>query len=253
MQTEIKDWGGTIWGSLTEIAAMFLAAIPKIIGIVVVLIIGWFIAGLIKKGIAGLLRTTKFNDLASRFSYFFGKRGVKTDTAGFIVLIIMVGVLNALGLPVVSDILRQQILWLPNFAAALMIFVIIGLSAEAFSSLVRGAASRTEFRNFDLLATITSFAIWTFAVIIAVNQMEIAITLVEMMLITTISAMVLALGITFGLGGRKNTAEIARGWYESGKQAIPNMKKAADHIFHKSFTNDTLTNKLTGGWRRHKN
>jgi len=44
--------------------AMFLAAIPKVIGFVVILIIGWFVTSLIEKGVAALLWTVKFNDLA---------------------------------------------------------------------------------------------------------------------------------------------------------------------------------------------
>ncbi len=69
--------------SLAGAMTMFLAAIPKIIGFLVIIILGWIIAGLVAKAVAALLRTVRFNDLAERsgFARFVDSMGVKTDAA----------------------------------------------------------------------------------------------------------------------------------------------------------------------------
>ena len=69
MQTGIRDWGDALILSLYNAMQMFVAAIPRIIGFVVILVVGWFIAGLIEKGVAALLRTVKFNVLATRSGF----------------------------------------------------------------------------------------------------------------------------------------------------------------------------------------
>lgn len=240
MQTGIRDWGDAVWASLAGAIAMFLAAIPKVIGFVVILIIGWFIASLIEKGVAALLRTVKFNDLATRsgFGDFVSRMGVRTDSAGFIALIakwfvrliVLVAAFDALGLSAVSDVLRQLLLWLPNLVVALVVLVIGGLAAGALSGLVRGAASRADLGNPELLATITKVAVWAFAIVIAINQIGIAVTLVNTLFMATVGAVALALGLAFGLGGRETAAEIVKGWHEKGKEALPKMKEAAEDV-----------------------
>ena len=65
----IRDTGEAIRASLANALGMFLGAIPRIIGSAVVLIIGSFVASLIAKGAAALLRSIKFNDLAQRSGF----------------------------------------------------------------------------------------------------------------------------------------------------------------------------------------
>jgi hypothetical protein len=240
MQTGIRDWGEAVWASLAGAMAMFLAAIPKIIGFLVIIIVGWIVASLVAKAVAALLRTVQFNDLARRsgFADFVHNMGVKTDSAGFIALvtkwfvrlIVLVAAFDALGLPAVSDVLRQLLLWLPNLVVALVVLVIGGLAAGALSSVVRGAATRAELGNPDLLASIARVAVWAFAIVVAVNQIGIAQTLVNTLFTATVGAVALALGLAFGLGGRETAGEIVRNWYQRGKQAAPKIREAARDV-----------------------
>jgi hypothetical protein len=77
------------------------------------------------------------------------------------------------------------------------------------------------------MANIARYAILTFAVIAAVNQLGIAPTVVNTLLIGTVGAVALAFGLAFGLGGRDVAARIAEGWYASGQQAAQRMRTAA--------------------------
>src|SRR3569833_1875862 len=128
MESQVTDWGTTMMASLTGAFAMFFSAIPKILGFVIILIAGWLIASLIEKAIAAVLRAIKFNDLSARsgFADFVSKMGAGTDSSGliaaiakwFVRLIALVVAFDALGLPAVSDVLRQLLLWLPNLVVA---------------------------------------------------------------------------------------------------------------------------------------
>jgi Conserved TM helix len=236
--TPITDWGAAIYASLAGALVLLFSAVPRIIGFLLIILIGWFIAGLIGRVVASLLRTVKFNDLAKRagISDFVRNTGIQTDPAGafaglvlwFVRLIVLVVAFDALGLPAVSQVLQQFLLWLPNLAVAMVILVIAGLAANALGNLVRGATAQAGFSNPDLLSSIVRVAVWSFGIVIAVNQIGIAQTLVNTLFFGLVGALALALGLAFGLGGRETAGEIVQGWYRQGKDAAPKVARATD-------------------------
>ena len=234
----VTDWGTAVMSSVAAALALLLSGIPKLIGFLVILIIGWLIASAIARAVAVILRAVRFNDLAQRagLTGFVRSMGLHTDAAGllanvpkwFVRLIVLVTAFDALGLPAVSQVLQQLVLWLPDLVVALVALVIGGLAASALASLVRGATAESGLGTPDLLATVARVAVWAFAIVIAVNQIGVATTLVNTLFMAVVGALALALGLAFGLGGREAAAQIVRGWYARGQQAAPKMTQAAE-------------------------
>ena len=139
----------------------------------------------------------------------------------------MVG-FDALGLPAVSDVLRQLLLWLPNLAVAIVVLILSGLAANWLAGLVRGATAKADLGNPDLLASIACVAVWAFAIVIAVNQIGIARELVNTLFMATVGAVALALGLAFGIGGRDTAAELVREWYERSRRLAPKAGETAE-------------------------
>jgi hypothetical protein len=233
----VRDTGDALRASLTGALNTFFSAIPRIIGFAVVLIIGWIISSLIARGVQALLHAVKFNDLARRsgFADFVHKMGVKDDSSGviagivkwFVRLITLVVAFDTLGLPAVSNVLQQLLLWLPNLVVALVVLVIGGLAAKALSQLVRGASAEAGFSNPDMLATVARVAVWGFTIVIAINQLGIATTLINTLLIGLIGALALAFGLAFGLGGRDRAAQMLDRASRNMEQAGPKLERAA--------------------------
>jgi hypothetical protein len=192
---------------------------------------------LLAKGIAALLRKARFNHLAERsgFADFVGKSGADTDSSGmiaaiakwFVRLIVLVVAFDALGLPAVSEVLRDLLLWLPNLAVALVVLVIGGLAANAVSKLVRGATAEADLDNPDFLAKLASAAVWAFSVVVAVNQIGVATALVNTLFMAVVGAFALALGLSFGLGGRDAAADVIRHWRERARKQKGKLERAA--------------------------
>ena len=118
----------------------------------------------------------------SGFGGFVANTGVTTDPTGFVALIAkwfirllaLVVAFGALGLPAVSDVLRQLLLWLPNVVVAVAVLIIGELATNALAGLVRGATAKADLGNPDLPANIARLAVWAFAIVVAVNQIGIA-------------------------------------------------------------------------------
>ena len=240
MPTVITDWGQAIAASVVAALTLFFEAIPRVIGFLAILIIGWLISGLLASGVAALLRAVRFNELAQRAGVtgFVNKMGLRTDASGllaniakwFVRLIVLVVAFDALGLPAVSEVLQQFLLWIPNLVVALVVLVLAGLAANALGNIVRGAAAQAQLGNPETLATVARIAIWVFAVVIAANQVGIASTLVNTLFMGFVAALALALGLAFGLGGRETAAQVVQNWYRRGQEARAQMERAADSM-----------------------
>ncbi len=234
----ISDWGTALMSSLTAAMAMLFSAVPKILGFLIIILAGWLIASLAEKAVAAILRTIHFNDLAERsgLADFVRKMGTDTDSSGmigaitkwFIRLIALVVAFDALGLPAVSDVLRQLLLWLPNVVVALVVLVIGGLAARALSNIVRGAAAEGGLGNPDMLAKVASTLVWAFAIVVAVNQIGIATELVNTLFMAFVGAIALAVGLSFGLGGRETASEIVRLWWRRGREESEALARTAE-------------------------
>ena len=226
--TYLSDWGTALVASLSAALAMLFSSVPKIMGFLIIVLAGWLVASLVERAVAAVLRTIHFNDLSERsgLADFVRKMGTETDASGviglvakwFIRLIALVVAFDALGLPAVSDVLRQLLLWLPNAVVALVVLVIGGLAARALSNLVRGAAAEGGLGNPDFLAKAANTLVWAFAIVVAVNQIGIATELVNTLFMGFVGALALAAGLSFGLGGRDTAAEIVRIWWWRGRE-----------------------------------
>jgi hypothetical protein len=234
----VRDTGDALKASLAGAMNTLLSAIPRIIGFVVVLIVGWIIASLLARGVQALLHAVKFNDLARRsgFAEFVEKMGVREDASGviasivkwFVRLITLVVAFDTLGLPAVSNVFNQVLFWLPNLIVALVVLVIGGLAANALSRVVRGATAEAGLSNPETLETVTKVAVWGFAIVIAVNQLGIATTLINTLLIGLVGALALAFGLAFGLGGRDRAAQMLDTMGRRAQRTGPKLARAAE-------------------------
>ncbi len=240
MPTAVTQWSDAMFTSLAAAMALFFSAIPKIIGFAVIVIAGWFIASLVERGLAAVLRKIRFNDLATRagLTDFVQKMGMNTDASGmlglvvkwFIRLIALVVGFDALGLPAVSEVLRQLLLWLPNVIVALVVLVIGGLAARGLSNVVRGSAAEAGISNANFLAKLASMVVWAFAIVVAVNQIGIASELVNILFTAVVGALALGLGLAFGLGGRDTASEIVRRMYGKAQEKSGQMRDMAGNM-----------------------
>jgi len=239
MFTAVSDWSEAVLTSLAGAMALFFAAIPNGPGVrdhpgrrLVPRR-----AHRPGRGGGAATRHVQRPRLKSGFGGFVANVGVNTDSAGFLAsvskwfvrLIVLVVAFDALGLPAVSDVLRQLLLWLPNLAVGIVVLIIGGLLANGAAGLLRGATASAGFKHPDLIANVGRVSVWIFAIIVAVNQIGIAQTLVNTLFMGAVAFVALALGLAFGLGGRDLAGKLLNKWYEEGRSAAPKIAEATEH------------------------
>jgi small-conductance mechanosensitive channel len=228
----------TIIGSFRDAFSMILGAIPRILGFVIIVAIGWFVSSLLARAVTGLLRAIRFDDLMQKsgLADFMNKMGTGIDSSGIVAgivkwivrVVVLLVAFDALGLPAVSDVMRQLLLWLPNLVVAIFVLFIGGIAARALGNIVRGATAEGGFSNPDTLSNVTRTTVWAFAVVVAINQLGIATNLINTLFTGFVGALAIALGLAFGLGGRDLASRTLENWYDQAQEAKPKRKARSD-------------------------
>jgi hypothetical protein len=221
---QIQTWGDAVFLAVSNALNTFLAAIPQLVGALLIIIIGWIIAGILARVTTAALRRANADRLfAEHGGEVYGpqsKRIQPSIVAGELVkwlvrIIFLVAAANVLGMTQVSELLNQVLLWIPNLIVAAVILLLAPLLARFVRGGIEVGAGEMGFTNARLLGRIAEIAIVAFAVIIAINQIGIAENLVNTLFIGLVGAVALAFGLSFGLGGRDVAAQITQSWYES--------------------------------------
>jgi hypothetical protein len=227
----------TLMGSFRDAFAMILSAIPRIVGFIIIVAIGWFVSSLVAKAITGLLRAIRFEELMQKsgLADFMNKMGTGIDSVGIVAgvvkwivrVVVLLVAFDTLGLPAVSDVMRQLLLWLPNLVVAIFVLFIGGIAARALGNIVRGATAEGGFANPETLSNVARTAVWSFAVVIAINQLGIATNLINTLFTGFVGALAIALGLAFGLGGRDLASRTLENWYDQAQEAKPKRRGRA--------------------------
>ena len=229
----IQDWGNSIFTALSNAVNLILTFIPKLIGFLIILIVGLIIAALLAKAVTFLLRKVGFDRMSNRIGLtrFEQRMGVRMDTAEilgkvvywFIVLIFLVPAADALGVPAVSNILNELVAYIPNVFVAILVLFLGALAGTVVGDLVRGAVASANIGNPNLFAGIARWAIIAFAALVALEQLKITPDLINELFGAIVLALAIAFGLAFGLGGQ----EAARRWLARGEGT---MTTAASQI-----------------------
>ncbi len=173
-----------------------------------------------------LLRKVGFDRIADRIGLtrLQQQMGLKMDAAGllgrivfwFILLIFLIPAVNALGLTSVSVLLGQVIAYIPNVFVAILVLFLGTLAATVVADIVRGGMAKTNVGNPNVFANIARYAIMGFAALIALEQLQIAPALIQILFMAIMGALALAFGLAFGLGGR----EAAQRWLAKGEGTL---------------------------------
>ncbi len=222
----VTNWGEAILSALASALDLVLTFIPKLIGFLVILLVGWLIATAVSKAVTLLLRKVGFDRLGDRIGLtrLEQRMGVHMDTAGilgkivywFLFLVFLIPAVNALGLTSVSGILNTLIAYIPNVFVAILVLFLGTLAATVVADIVRGAMGSTSIGNPNLFANIARYAIIGFAALIALEQLQIAPTLINELFGAIVAAAALAFGLAFGLGGK----DTARKYLDRGEQTV---------------------------------
>jgi Conserved TM helix len=208
----VTNWGTAIISSFAAALALVFSFIPKLIGFLVILIVGWIVAALLEKGVTMLLRRVGFDRISERIGLarLEQRLNIRMDAASilgkivfwFVFLIFLVPACNALQLDSVSQLLALIVGYIPNVFVAIVVLLLGMLLATFVADVVYRALSHSKTSNPNVLANVARYVIIGFAVLVALEQLQIATALITILFTAVVGSVALACALSFGLGGR---------------------------------------------------
>lgn len=195
----VRDGLRDAWENIVEFT-------PRLIGALLILLIGWLLSVLIRSILRRVLERVGFDRLLERAGMGGALRereySASAVVAGIVywiaLLITFLLAAEALQVEELSNLLAGLIAYLPLVIVAIVILVVAGALGAFLADLVRPWA---EQRGVGWLAPVARWAVIVFAVVAAFNTLNLAETVVNTVFIALVSAAAVALAIAFGVGG----------------------------------------------------
>jgi len=216
----IQNWAEITISALQNLWQAFLGVVLKLIGTVIVLIIGWFISVGVGKLVSEVLNRLQFNKLFEKAGWkeALERAEITVDAAEFIggiikwiffIVFLLAGV-EILGLLQFADFLTRVLSYLPNVIVAVLIFVATVIVVDIVEKVVRAAVERAKIGYGQAVSAIIKWSIWVFAILTILYQLGIARPFMETLFTGFVAMLVISVGLAFGLGGKDVAAEILR-------------------------------------------
>jgi len=210
------EWENLIADPIRQMLSRIMAYLPTLLGALVILIVGWIVAKVIRWIVDGVLKAVRFDTLADKagISAILKKGDLKISAREvvsnlvywLVIIMVLVMVVNALGLPKASDVLTSLFAYVPKVIASLLVLVVAMFLASFVSGIVQTAAGNANMPRPEVFAGVSRWAIIIFAATIALGELGIATLLVTATFNIILAGVCFALAIAFGLGGKDTAA-----------------------------------------------
>ncbi len=216
----ISDWSSTTINSISDYWARIIDFTPKIVGAIIIVIIGLLIARILKWAVITILDAAKVQKFFDRinFTEVLKKAGINfkaSETCGNFVgwlttIVFLIPASKIIGLDSIADLLENLIKFIPNIIIAMMIILIGSIIANLLSQIVKAGAASIGATSAKVLSVLTRYIVYIFIGFTAFYQLNIPSYLINVMFTGLVAAMAIAGGLSFGLGGQSAAADLVK-------------------------------------------
>jgi len=210
----------------------FFGFLPKLLGFLLILLIGYIVARVVSTIIAKLLeklgvdRTLHNSDANQYVERVVPGASPSAAIATLVFYLIFVFFLftaiGTLEIPALTDFMNDVLAYLPNIIVAIVIFVL----AAAISGVIAAGVAKLlgDTPTGKIVATVLPAIIMVIAFFMILEQLNIAPEIVRIAFAATIGALALGLALAFGLGGRPVAQRMLEDAYEAGQRNKEQVK-----------------------------
>jgi small-conductance mechanosensitive channel len=213
----LSTWGQVLTLSFQNLWLGIVNFVPNLLIAIIILILGWLIGALFGRAIWQVFRSLKVDEALRRagFENFLRRGGVNLNAGAFIgglvkwfiIVVFLVAAFDVLGLTQVNLFLQEVVIaYIPRVLVAALVLLAAGVLGDLVERVVVTAARTADIRSAHFAGSIAKWAIWIFAILVALSQLGIATAFSQTLFTGVVIAISLALGLSFGLGGQEAAA-----------------------------------------------
>jgi hypothetical protein len=202
----------------------FVENLPSLIWAIWIFIIGLFVSKWVGNLIRSFLEKTQLSqaikrmDLEERLmtpeTYFDAPKFFGHVTSCFVALLFLMASAEIIGLPQLSQLLAQAIIYFANIFIASLIFIIAVFGTDFSQKIMIAVLEKEKITYSRFLGRMIRWIIWCLSILAILYQLQIAPNLIMTIFIGFVGAVVMTIGISFGLGGKDIAAKILKEFEE---------------------------------------
>jgi len=200
--------------SFNQSASGIIGFLPKLISGLLILLIGFVIASIVKQIIIAGSKSLKVDNYLIKYGIPEIRPGytwvniLAEIVRWFVIIIFLIPTTDIWGLERVGALLNEILLYLPNVFVAVIIALVGFVLAKLAHDVILASVKGVNKESAKLLATVTQWAIIIFVILAVLSQLGVATDLIKIIFTGFVAMFALAGGIAFGLGGQKNAQDV---------------------------------------------
>ncbi|MDQ3008558.1 MAG: hypothetical protein M3Q81_03095 [bacterium] len=225
MDSTFTSWYTSLSLATYQLLSQFSQFIPRIIGAILVLIIGAAIAKTLRKLVISLLQKLQvakgLKNTPVEYFVMNAELGQHIEEVvgsllyWLVMLIVIHSSVSILGLQPLSEVLSKIIDYLPNILSAVIVLFFGLLLAGVVESLVKAALRTIDGHSGRALGKVASYLVMAIAVLAAVSELGIASEFITILFVGFIAMVSLGMGLAIGLGGQDVVKKVLNRWYDN--------------------------------------
>ena len=218
--------------SLQRAVDDLLAFLPRLLGFLIILLIGFVVAKALQKlvtvalekaGTDRALREGASGEVVSRVAPDASPSALIGRVVFWFVFLGALSIaISSLGITALNNFLADVFAYLPNIVVAILIFILAGALAGLLAKLISNAMG--DSGAWKLAATAVPALVMAIAVFMILNQLQIATAIVTITYAAVMGALALGMALAFGLGGRDVASRLLEDAYRKGQAERQRMR-----------------------------
>ena len=232
-----SKWGDALIKVLEQTIERLALYLPNIVGVFLLLLIGWLIAHLLR---VVAVRLALFGERAlSRMTVGPAAVLPRTPSASAkilgsvvfwaVLLFFLTAATQVLGLPIFTAWLTRVVDYLPTVFVGALIVIAGFLLSKLARELVQAAAARAGERQRALIGRVVQAGILATAILVGAEQIGIKVTFLVILAASVVVSLVGAVALALSLGARAYVANLIGGHYLRQRYSIGQQVRVAGY------------------------
>ncbi len=221
---------------ITQIALL----IPRLIGALIILIIGWIFGRIVARIIRTVVDKAEIDRMTLRTplgEILGGSEDAVSSTFGklaayYIYFIAILAAANVLAIPLLSQWIADAATYLPAFLGGLVIIVVGFIVVDFVGDVIERSSATTNDRYTSVLATAVQMFLYFIVIVVALDTMQVDVEILYIFAAALAGglglALAIGLGVAIGLGGKEYVAENIDDWAGQAGDAAGQMGTDSD-------------------------
>lgn len=240
----LTDWATKLQESVMMSASVVFAFVPKVLGAVFLLLLGYGLGKLVGFATGRLLALLGFDRLLARSSIpgvleRAGTRKPASHIVGvlafwIVFLLFLISATETLGLARLSEALTSLAYYLPKLGVATLIVVLGLIAANFVRELIIMACRTAGIAQGAILGQSFHVAAILLIFVTAINQLGVDTTLLNTTLVILVAGIIGGSALSFGLGARSAVANLIAAHY------LQPVLRVGQKVHSKEFTGEVV-------------